>query len=418
MVKHTLRKLTLTNSLVFLGIFAAFTSLLYGYLSYRLFDTIDETMREYAHYFRLANGAIASVERPVFDPRIFLLLRSTEGDTIDPNPFRTEEEVRNIIQVASTVKVGELQTQEYEGHTYRMMRWLYQYPDNVYGTESGFYVQSVIVVSIVDSEVQLLDNLFWIMVCGGTLGVLCIIPAGYFLARRAMIPICEMLEKQQQFVSDASHELRTPITGIYSNAELLLKYPNHSNEENDRIHTIMKESKRMIRLITSLLTLARSDAKKTEMQYAVVNISELVRGVVEFFEILEEAQNIQILVSIQPNLRVMGDEERLHQVVVVLLDNAFKYTRTEGTVTISCTQSGRKVMIRVQDTGVGISPESVPHIFDRFYREDKARSRVTGGTGLGLSIAKLIVEEHYGEIWVESAVGKGTIFTIAIPAIK
>lgn len=419
MLQHTLRKLTIINSFVFLLIFAAFASILYGYLSYRLFDKIDEAMQLHALSFRLSNGNFAPVGQPIFDPRIFLLLCSTDGRTIDPSPFRTEEEIRNIAKVASSVEAGEIQTKEYEGHSYRMIRWPYRYQDNFYNAGSDFQVQEIIVVSIVDSEVQLLENFLWIILSGSMLSIICIVLAGYVLAKRAMIPIQKTWEKQQQFVSNASHELRSPITGIYSNAELMLRHPNSSiKDESYRINTIMKESKRMTKLITSLLTLARADADKAELQLAPVNLSEIISSIVEHFNQTEEFSNIRITVNVMPDLELIADEERLHQLIVILLDNAVKYTPAGGQVLISCWQSNKNVIISVQDTGIGISSEDLPCIFDRFFRGDKSRSRESGGTGLGLAIAKWIVEKHEGKIGVKSELGKGAEFTVSIPVTR
>lgn len=327
MFLNTLRKLTALNSLVFLLIFIAFTSIIYGYVSFRLFDKVDNAMWSQADSFRLLSGRVVPVRgRPLFDPRIFLLLRSTDGRIINPNPFRTAE-TGNIGEIASTIKLGEVQTREYEGHVYRVMSFPYLHEDNFWGNDSRFQVREIIAVSIVDSETELLSNLFWITLGGGIISMISIVLAGYFLAKRAMIPIQAAWEKQQQFVSDASHELRSPITGIYSNAELMLRHPEHTiEEESHRINTIMKESMRMTKLISSLLTLARSDANKAELQLAPVNISEVIEAVVGSFKSMEEINNLTLTVNVKPNLELIADKERLHQLMVILLDNAFKYT--------------------------------------------------------------------------------------------
>lgn len=136
----------------------------------------------------------------------------------------------------------------------------------------------------------------------------------------------------------------------------------------------------------------------------------------EQFKGLEELNGISLLSDIHPNLALIADKERLHQLSVILLDNALKYTQAGGQVHINCFQSNKNVIVTVQDTGIGISPKNLPRIFDRFFRADKARSRESGGTGLGLAIAKWIVEKHGGKINVESELGKGTKFTISIPA--
>lgn len=416
MFRKTLLKLTAINSLVFLLIFVAFTSTLYGYLKFRLFDKIDETMWSQADSFQLINGRVVPKGRPLFDPRIFILIRSTDGHIVNPIPFHSEN-IGRIEEIASMVNTGEIHTKEYEGHMYRVISVPYQYPDNVFNADSNFFlVQTVIAVSVVDPEVALLNRFLWIILFGGIIGMLGIILAGYFLAKHAMIPIQASWEKQQQFVSDASHELRSPVTGIYNNAELMLRHPEKTIEEQSyRINTIIKESMRMTKLIASLLTLARTDATKAELQLKVVNISKMIELVVNSFRPMEEVNGIRLTVNMKPDLKLLSDKERLHQLLVILLDNAFKYTPSGGQIQVACLQLEKNLVLTVQDTGLGIAPAHLPYIFDRFFRGDKARSRKSGGTGLGLAIAKWIVEQHKGKITVESILGKGTKFTVSIP---
>lgn len=418
MFKNTLRRLTILNSLVFLLIFIAFNSVLYQYIAFRLFDKVDYAMQSQADSFRVPRGNMKAPPKPPrpFDPRIFLLLRSTDGRIIHPGPVRIEE-IGNIEQLPIITKPGEIQTRDFEGHAYRMVSVLYLEEDASFNDVNGFMIQDVIAVSIVDAEVELLNNFLWITLGGVIIGTIGIIIAGYFLAKHAMIPIQGAWKKQQQFVSDASHELRSPITGIYANAELMLRHPENTVEkESYRINTIMKESKRMTKLISSLLTLARTDANKAELQLAPINISEVIETVLEGFEGLEELNQISFSRNIQPDLIVIGDKERLHQLIVILLDNAFKYTNPGDQVNIDCSQLNKNIIMSIQDTGIGISSENLPHIFDRFFRADKAHSRESGGIGLGLAIAQWIVVKHNGKINVESELGKGTKFIASIPA--
>jgi len=417
MFTSTLRKLTALISLVFLLIFIIFTSIVYGYITYNLFDKIDDAMRLQANSFQFINGrAQFPRPRPLFDPRIFLLLRSTDGQIVNISPFRLEEN-NYLAEIVAKINVGEPQTKEYENHLYRIVTVPYRYENKLFNEE--FVIQEVIAVSIVDPEVGLLNNLLWIIIGGLIIGMVSIIVASYFLARRAMIPIQAAWEKQQQFVADASHELRSPITGIYSNAELMLRHPQQTIEEQShRVNTIMKESMRMTKLISSLLTLARSDANKAELQMAPVNISEVAEVVAEHFKPLEEINKVNLTIDIKPNIELIADKERLHQLIVILLDNAFKYTPEGGQILLSCDKDEKSVLLVVQDSGCGISTEHLPHIFDRFFRGDKARSRDNGGTGLGLAIAKWIVDKHGGKIAVESEYGQKTRFQVSIPIGK
>ena len=418
MFQQTLRRLTTLNSLVFFLVFVTFITALYGYLSFRLFDKIDDAMRQQAGAFQIANGRATLGRRSPFDPRIFLLLRGTDGRIISPSPFRTPEELSNMIDVAATGGSNGIEMKEYENHVYRLLAVPYAHSEKQVGSNDGFVIHEIIAVSIVDSEVDLLENLLWRMIMGLVIGTLGIVLAGHFLARRAMVPIQAAWEKQQRFVADASHELRTPIAGIYSNAELMLRHPEHTIErESRRISTIMTESRRLSKLIASLLLLARSDANKEELQFSSVSVREVVDVAASYFQSLTEVSEVTVAVGAVPDLNVWADRERLHQLLVILLDNAVKYTAPGGSVAIDCQADGKSVVITVTDTGAGISAEHLPHIFDRFYRSDQARTGGTG-TGLGLAIGKWIAEKHGGTIAVASELGKGSMFTVALPLRK
>jgi len=418
MFNNTLRKLTVLNSVVFLVIFVIFGAIVYGYVAFRLFDKVDDSMRYKAAALKIVNGRpTAQVRnRALFDPRIFILLRGTDGRIISPYTVHTEE-TEHLSELTAQVKPGRLLVREVEDHVYRIISVPYQYEENVIQTDRGLItVQEVIAVSIVDSEVALLKNLLLIIVSGLVTGVLIILLAGYYLARRAMIPIQQAWEKQQQFVADASHELRSPIAVVKSNAELILRHPDHTvKEEGIRITNIIRETMRMTRLVASLLTLARADANQAELQLAPVNLNEVVAAAIEQFQPVAELKGIPLQLNLQDELWLLADKERLHQLLVILLDNALKYTPASGRILLSCQQQADSIAITVADTGYGIAPEDLPRIFDRFFRGDKARSREDGGTGLGLAIAKWIVEKHGGKIEAESQMGKGTRFNMVFP---
>lgn len=419
MFSQTLRRLTALNSLVFLLIFAVFSSILYGYLAFRLFDKVDDAMRTQASSFRLTNERSPMQRRMSFDPRIFLLLRGEDGRVVSPSPFRSAEEISLMRSMAGNITPGELRTVEFEDHVYRVLCVPYRFEERRPANDSTFVIRDVIAIGIVDSEVSLLENVFLIIVAGLIFGTAAIVLAGYMLATRAMVPIQAAWEKQQRFVADASHELRSPVAGIHSNAELILRHPDHTvEEESSRISTILKESTRVSKLIAGLLTLARSDANQAELQVAPIEAGDVIDIVADYFRSLEEVREISFTVHKENDLALWADEERLHQMLVILLDNAFKYTPPGGRVDLSASKTDRQVTIAVSDTGIGIAPDHVPHVFDRFFRGDQARARDKGGTGLGLAIAQWIVEKHGGKIAVRSALGQGTVFTVTLPLRK
>lgn len=419
MFVKTLRRLTILNSIVFFFIFIVFGILLYGFVARQLFDEVDASMRQKAGAFYLAGGRprFAVTDPLSLDPRIFMMVRDADGGIISLYPFPLDE-VNLIIPYSSRSAAGNLETRQVEGHVYRVLSTPYHRDGNILVQADGtrHIVREVVAVSIVDSETAMLRRLSLIILAGVATGMLVSIVAGFYLARRALVPIEASWDKQQQFVADASHELRTPLAVIKANTELLLRHPGRTiREESARITNVLRETIRMNKLVATLLTLARADANRLELNKETIDLAGIVRSVGAEFGPLAEMKKISLKVVSGSPLDVMGDRERLHQLLVILLDNALKYTRPAGTVTLASSRQGHSAVIVVEDTGQGIPPEDLPHIFDRFFRGDKARSRDTGGTGLGLAIAGWIVEQHGGTIRAESIAGQGSRFIVAIP---
>ncbi len=417
MLQKIMRTLATLNSLVFLLIFAVFGAIVYGYVAYRLFDEVDHSLQAKAEEFLIVDGKMAIVkpDSVLFDPRIFILLRDTNGLLISLYPSRLDEG-NNVKELAAQVGTGPPVTKRIHGHIYRVYSQPYRIPDAVLD-EFGepFTVRDIIAIGIVDSETALLKSLLIVIGVAMSIGILLIISAGFYLARRALVPIRNIWKKQQQFVADASHELRTPLTIIKSNAELVLRHPGHSiQEESIRITNIVRESVRMNKLISTLLTLARADGEEAELNKTSTNVNQLIQAVVEQFQPLADLKGLALTAEVEGELVLAADKDRLHQLMVIILDNAIKYT-TAGQIVIRGRLKGTNVQLQIIDSGHGILPEDIPHIFDRFYRVDKARSREEGGIGLGLSIAEWIVHKHEGKIKVESTVGQGTCFTILLP---
>ncbi|TVY09696.1 sensor histidine kinase [Paenibacillus cremeus] len=255
--------------------------------------------------------------------------------------------------------------------------------------------------------------------------------AGYILSGRAMVPIARSFQRQQDFTADASHELRTPLSVLHSSLEILEEEKSSLPPFHRTVLTNMgDEVSRMIRLTESLLTLSRSDSGAEELNREPANLLELASDAMEKMRPLAgrksitlrldtgEASSSTSLAEAAPT--VLVDQERIRQLLVILLDNAIKYTPEGGAVSLALEQDDAAggCRIAVEDTGIGIPSEQKQHIFERFFRSDKARSRQEGGAGLGLSIAKWIVDAHGGKISVESELGKGSRFTVELPGEK
>ncbi len=236
------------------------------------------------------------------------------------------------------------------------------------------------------------------------------------MANRAIRPIVSAWEKQQSFVSDASHELRTPLATLSINLEAVLDSPDETvAEQSEWLINMQNEITRMKNLVNDLLLLARMDEKHENLSRESINLSQLLIKASNPFILMMEEKEITFEQKIEKDVEILGIENHLHQLIIILLDNAIKHTPSNGMISLQLKSSKEKISIVVKDTGVGISKEHQEHIFERFYRADTARNRTSGGAGLGLSIAKTIVNNHKGKLHVESAVGSGTTFEILLP---
>jgi len=222
-------------------------------------------------------------------------------------------------------------------------------------------------------------------------------------------------ELRREFVSNVSHELRTPLTNIRSYTETLLDSESLP-PETARAFTqvILSEAERMNRIVRDLLTLSRMDYGKTDWRFEPFPLDDMLRGVREAMRLEAERQGHELIFTAPP-LTIVGDRERLEQVVVNLVSNAIKYTPPGGRVTVSSEKDGGQVRITVADNCIGVPEKDLPRLFERFYRVDKARSRQSGGTGLGLAIAKEIVDAHHGTIHIDSVYKRGTTVTVSLP---
>ncbi len=221
-----------------------------------------------------------------------------------------------------------------------------------------------------------------------------------------------------QFTADASHELRTPVSLIRTEAELALRRSRGEAEYKESLRHILLEAERTTALIEQLLSMARADSGRETLHLQPVDLRQTLRSVVDGWQQVATIRSLQFSASLAaPDFSVMGDETLLRRLADILLDNAFKYTSSPGSVHLSLEARGESAVIMVRDSGVGIAEEDQGKIFERFYRVDKARSREQGGAGLGLAIAQWIVTQHGGSIGVESRPGSGATFRVELPMI-
>ena len=239
---------------------------------------------------------------------------------------------------------------------------------------------------------------------------------GLFLSSLALRPVETAWKQQRQFVADASHELKTPLTVILANTGIVLAHPSDTVAVQSKwLEYTQEEARQMKGLVEDLLFLAKSDAARQEFQTAQVDLSELVQGCLLPFEPVAFEAGVRLDAQVDPGLMLTGDEAQLRRLVRILLDNGVKYAGAEGAVSLTLTRQQDKLRLTVRNTGTPIPPEHLPHLFERFYRADAARHRAQGGYGLGLAIARAIVEHHRGRISVSSSAESGTVFTVLLP---
>ena len=268
-------------------------------------------------------------------------------------------------------------------------------------------------------EINTLKSLLktFILVGIGSLAAFFIV--SLYLANWAVKPIKKSLEQQRQFVADASHELKTPLTVILANTDILLSHKDDAITNQIKwINYIKTEAERMTTLVNNLLFLAKTDANRNEIIFSKINFSDTVWNCVLPFESVAFEQEKIIDTQIVPDVFINGDNSRLKQLIVILLDNAIKYSNEKGTINVTLSQNQDKMNFSINNTGEPISQEQITHIFERFYRVDESRAREKDGYGLGLSIAKSIVETNHGKIAVKSSKSEGTIFTVSFPLAK
>lgn len=223
-------------------------------------------------------------------------------------------------------------------------------------------------------------------------------------------------QRVTQFTADASHELRSPVSIVRTSAELALRKPRSDAEYREALARILHESERVSALIDQLLLLARADSVAATLPVVRTDLTATLQAACGEAKILADAKQLKFLEEIsEASIWVQGDAASLHRLFVILLDNALKYTPSGGEIKVRLGSDNGFAVAEIRDSGIGIAPQDLPHIFERFYRSDRVRSRESGGTGLGLAIGRWIAQAHRGEIRVESVPGKGSDFEVRIP---
>lgn len=399
MFKKTRINLTILNSIVFIIIISILGSMIYSYIRIYVYRDADHSLQDMVGRVGMT-GEIPKFGGQGRDPRnnIIVLIWNEKNELLNKNSIQGNYQERFIPHT-----FDKIETIAVEG--------FYFHTITVHATMNNQPVKLEFIRNV-DIERNILGRLLLMMLIGGAIGIVLAIAAGLFLAGRALRPIKNAWDKQQQFVSDASHELRTPLTVIQTRGDLLLQTPEATIEDKlPDISIILKECRRLAKLVANLLTLARSDSNDLEIERKEFYLDELLRDIVEHFSEVASFQGKTITLTSAPPITFLGDRDRIHQLIVILLDNAMKYTGDNGIIELSCFETKNNIGLIVKDNGIGMKEENITYIFDRFYQVDKSRTK-SESLGLGLSIAKWIADKHAGKIKVESKLGEGTKFEI------
>jgi signal transduction histidine kinase len=281
--------------------------------------------------------------------------------------------------------------------------------------ESGFSV--IQLGKPISDQAHLLNQFLTGLVVSGGLIILLLGIGSWWVAGRSLQPTQKAWEMQQTFIANASHELRTPLTLIRASSEVALRQTRPDDKQQHLLQDIMAECDHMSQLVEDLLLISKLDTHQIKLDIKLVNMEELLGDVQRQFEPLAKKQNVNLVIGSHLG-EVNGDRLRLRQVLMILLDNALRFTTSGGTIELSSLQTNRSVAVSVSDNGCGIPASHLEHVFERFYQVASNSEVENRGNGLGLSIAKSLVEAHEGTININSSIGKGTRVTFTLPAAR
>ena len=397
-IKKQLIKNMIYTFIVFAVILMFFDAIIYNQITSSLYKSIDEELTNAAKEY---NGKLEirgmdkndqthrelpsdEIVKPdnnnrfmefKINPRLISIIRNSKGEIQNSDNIGRfyDDYLTNISFNKNELdKVYEIKVQN--TYTYRGIT----VKKTIDGEE--VYIQ---LLANVDGEVQTTKNVLDTLLFGNLLILAVSIVGSYILSKMALKPVMESYRKQTEFVQNAAHELRTPLTIIQAKQELLLQEPNTKIiDKSEDINIMLKETKRLTKLIKELMVLAMADSNELKLDKQKVSIDDLIKEVITPFKEYAELQEKEISLDLKYGKEVNIDVNKINELMIIVLDNAIKYTQEKDKIEIKTYQKEGKCVIEVIDTGIGISKEAAKQVFNRFYREDKARSREKGGTGL------------------------------------
>ena len=379
MKKESLLKKQLLQNMMYTFVVFAIIALFFGAITYNqirnsIFSDVENELIRYAEMEQ-----DVSIKDTIDDPRIIIIIRDLNGEILNADGMgRVYDRYLHDLEFDNS-KIGEvyeLKVRErfnFRGITYEYLN----------GHGETAYAQLLINV---DSKINLLNNLLRILLLGGFFISLFTIVASYVLSKRSLLPVVEAWKKQVEFTQNASHELRTPLAVMQLKQEKLLLDPSATiQEKSEDIKITLEEIERLTKLTTGLMALARGEGNVDQIRKEETNIDEVIREVVKPYEELAKEREKKITLNLKTEKNIMVDKYKVQQLMIILLDNAIKYTKKGDSIEIGTRIEDKSCIIEVKDTGIGITTQARKYIFDRFYREDKAESKKCGGTGLRVS---------------------------------
>jgi heavy metal sensor kinase len=455
---HSIKfRFTIWYLLVLAVLLIALSAGVYFYLSRSLYHNLDDSLELRSTQLRSIPAILESISQGEFQEELgeIVILYFYSGDQlveVSPRGISIPSNESISQAIGGTSSFATVQTSE--GERLRLLA----VPINISipGPPPGIQPAALVIAHSTKQIDQALAGLLRTLIIAVPLALALAAAGGIFLARRALKPVDKIaqtareigesdlsqrinvntkdelgrlaatlnemigrlekaFQRQKQFTGDASHELRTPLAVIEAESTLALQKERPSSDYQRSLEIISQESRQMSSLIDQLLTLARADAGKEQWNFTELNLGKLITNLSTDVEILCQENGLSFQLGQLQDLVVKGDEARLRELFMNLLDNAISYTPAPGTVSISFDREGQMAVVAITDTGIGIPAEDIPFIFERFYRVDKSRSRAEGGSGLGLAICRHIAEAHGGKIEVESQVGAGSTFSVWLP---
>lgn len=403
-MKKRKHKILLLYAVIFCVFILGFTLSIFTFVSRTHLDKVDTDLELFRTAVIRVSGKNLEMNIP-FNPKMVVVLRDAQGNF--DQRFPVPDYIRSNIEALTPTENDEVQTVTAGTFRYRALKF-----DTILEGE----MHNVQVLYNIDAELNVLNNLKRILINGSIVILFLALVISNFMADLAIRPLQESLEKQREFLENASHELRTPITIIQSRLEGLLRDPEKKIiDKYEYIEPAIRETRRMAKMVSNLMVLTRADAGEAMGEVEQFNLAVLGEEIAEIYREFASFQEKPFTYYHHQEVMVKANREKIHQLLIILLDNALKYTGKGERLELRIENQKDKALIRVSDEGIGIKEENLENVFMRFFREDKARTRTSGGTGLGLSIARWITESHGGIIKAYKNRVKGTVIEVHIP---